>query len=417
MTRRPPNTPPAIEPRNGLRQRQRADGSRRLWWEPTLKQREAGATPQDLPAHQPGHAQREATRLTREWASRIDGKPSPATRTGRSVTTLIEDYRQSRHFTTKRASTRSTRSSYTGDLRAIDAKWGPHPLALIDGVMMDRWYDALLADKGVFRARAILTMMRTLMKHAERRGWRPRGSNPVGDLEMQRPPPRARLGPWDELNALLAAARRLAMTGAGGDRITMRGVRLAIMLTALAGQRQTDVLAATPDQFIQITAQLPGMATPRKVWVWNLIRSKRDNAGSLALHPETHAPLPLQLRLAQGGPGTLLWDAATGNPFSKRLFWDRWRAVVDLATRDVPSVATLQWRDLRRTFGHLARAGGTEKGDVADVLGNTADTDATLAQVYMAPQLATAWRAASAIEPPQPQPASPAATKDTRKEA
>lgn len=413
MTRRPRKDAPVIDPKDGLRQRQRRDGTWRVWWEPTKRLREAGAEPQDLPAHQPGHAQREATRLMHEWMGRVEGQPTPAMRTGRSVSDLIADYRASRHFTGLRA---STLNSYSADLRAIAAKWGPHPVALLDPVMMDRWYDALLAAKGVFRAHAILTMMRTLMKHAERRGWRPRGSNPATDLELQRPPPRARVGTWAELNALLAAARHLSRTGSAADRITMRGLRLAILLTLLAGQRQTDVLTARPEQFVRITVRLPGMPAPGAIWVWNLIRSKRTNASSLALHPEIAAPLRLHLRLAAQGPGTLIWDQATGNAFSRRLFWDRWESVVAQAAITQPSVATLQWRDLRRTFGHLARAGGAEKGDVADVLGNTADTDPTLAQVYMAPQLATTLRAATAITRPQ-DPPQPAETPKERKKA
>lgn len=396
MARDPAQTP-AIDPKDGLRQRQRSDGTWRLWWEPTKRQHAAGARPVEFSARQPGHAQREATRLSREWTAAVNGTAAAVQQTGRSISALIQDYRASRHFTTKRT---TTRASYTADLRAIEDKWGPQPVSLFDAVMMDQWYDALLAKRGVFRSRAILTMMRTLMKHAERRGWRPKGSNPCRDLEMERPAARKRVGSWAELDALLAATRALKREAPTDERATWRMMRLAIMLTAFGGQRQTDVLEARPDEFQAVTLQLPGMATPRRFWVWSLTRSKRLNDGQLALHPMIVPALRLQLMLAPNGPGTLIWDAATGNPFSKRLFWARWVAIRTRAAKDLPTVATIQWRDLRRTFGHLSRAGGADKGDVADVLGNTADTDATLAQVYMAATLATTWRAAAAIQRP-----------------
>lgn len=391
---------PALSPKDGLRQRQRADGSWRLWWEPTARQREAGAQPVEFQPRHAGHAQREATRLARDWNARVAGKPvEEARRDGRSVSSLIQDYRASRHFTRLRD---TTQKSYATDLRAIEAKWGPQPVALFDAPMIDAWADALSAKMGQGRARVILGMMSTLMAHAERRGWRPRGSNPARDLQLDRYQKRSRRGTWAELDALLSAARALERQARGADlRISWRGIRLAILLTALGGQRQTDVRLARPGDFSSVVLQLPGMNAPRRLWIWSLTRSKRLNEGALALHPLIVPVLRAQLRIAGDGPGTLIWDAVTGKAYAtKDLFWDRWNAVRALAAKDLPSVASIQWRDLRRTFGGLARAGGADKGDVADVLGNTADQDDGLGLVYMAPQLATTWRAASAITRP-----------------
>jgi hypothetical protein len=50
----------------------------------------------------------------------------------------------------------------------------------------------------------------------------------------------------------------------------------------------------------------------------------------------------------------------------------------------------------------MARRAGTGRDDVADVLGNSADTDSYLAQVYTAAELATAARAVMAIRRPDP---------------
>jgi len=63
----------------------------------------------------------------------------------------------------------------------------------------------------------------------------------------------------------------------------------------------------------------------------------------------------------------------------------------------------LQFRDLRRTFGRLSRAGGAEKADVADVLGNSAAVNQQLGDVYMAPEILSLLRAIGAIQRPQPE--------------
>ncbi|GAB1361784.1 hypothetical protein MASR1M32_10200 [Rhodobacter sp.] len=217
MTRRP-DDPPAIAPKDGLRQRRRADGSWRLWWEPSARLRTAGAKPVEFAARNPGHAQREATRLMEDWTARADGRAAGSRRDGRSTASLIADYKASRHFLRLRP---STQASYDYDMRAIDAKWGPQPVALFDPPMMDAWYDTLCSTKGPGRGRAIMQMMSTLMRHAERRGWRPRGSNPARDLQTERYARRVRRGNWEELDALLAAARKMERQDRGSDlRIT-----------------------------------------------------------------------------------------------------------------------------------------------------------------------------------------------------
>lgn len=53
-------------------------------------------------------------------------------------------------------------------------------------------------------------------------------------------------------------------------------------------------------------------------------------------------------------------------------------------------MARLHFRDLRRTFGALARAGGAPKSDTADVLGCSAANNSRLCATYTAPKFHTA---------------------------
>ena len=71
------------------------------------------------------------------------------------------------------------------------------------------------------------------------------------------------------------------------------------------------------------------------------------------------------------------------------------------ATAAAPEVAGLQFRDLRRTFGHLARLGGADPRDVGDALGNQAGFDPELGEIYMPPSFETASRAVAAITRPR----------------
>lgn len=390
-----PGAGPILDAVPGLRQRLRADGCWRIWWEPTAAQRRKGMANAELSDLAPGTAARRAKALNIEAARKV--RPDTAAETIRpgSVNDLIAQYRASLKFTQRAASTQET---YSADLRAIAAKWGPQPVRLIDDMMMELWYEALFAAKGPFRSIAILRMMSVLMAFAEKRKLRGRGTNPVRDLEMVKPQGRSRVGSWAELDALIAAARALAREG----QDWARHIRVGMMLSLYGGQRQNDVWLARPAAFSRFLVAVPGQDRPRALWVWSMTRQKRGNAGHIPIAAAAVPALRLQLRLAAtsaaaGGPGTLLWHPGTGRAFDRHSFAACWQQVRARAAETMPSVATLQWRDLRRSFGHLSRAGGASRDDVADVLGNTAHENPELTAVYMGPQLVTTLRAVDAV--------------------
>lgn len=400
---------PVIAPRNGLRQRWlERDRCWRVWWEPTPAERKAGAAPVDLTALRPGDAQRRADTLKAQAQARLrkGADPKVAARAGQhgvSVDRVIADYRASRHFTDR---AENTRRVYAHDMGEIAATWGPQAVDSFTPPVLDAWYDRLLQTRGPFRARALCIMLSILFLHAERRGWRPVGSNPVAPLAMVVPPKRSRAGTWAELDACLQAARRLGL----------RSMRAAILLVIFGGgQRQTDVRLARQADFARVPLLLTGMTAPRPFVVWSLTRNKRGNDGRLVINPTAAPAIRLQLRRAAAlGPDTpLIFDEATGRGMTPRLFAARWDTIRAEAAKTVPSVASLQWRDLRRTFARLARAAGASREDVGDAIGNSAATNDTLYDTYMGPQLETAARATLALR----RPAAPAGTTPARKRA
>lgn len=164
-----------------------------------------------------------------------------------------------------------------------------------------------------------------------------------------------------------------------------------IALATFMGQRETDIIGARPQDFAAGT--------------WKVLRSKRQTHGAIAPHRCAAPWVRLAGRQARRAaaphdPARLLVYEGTGKPYSEDLFRRAFARVRAEAAKRCPSVADLQFRDLRRTAGHLARLGRASERDVADLLGNTAWKDPKLSGTYMPVTAETAARAVAAIRPP-----------------
>lgn len=384
MTRRPTRlikVAPA-----GLRERARADGSVRLWWEPPAEARARGMKPVELDPNRLIWSVRRAGELNREAAKGPQTPKGGKARftVGQTIDHLIDDYEASLRF---RRLKPVTRRQYRSNFAVIRRKWGRQLVADFSKPVMGQWYETLYETAGAYMAITLIRAMSLLFSHAELRGWRAEGSNPCQKLKMQVPKGRRRVASWAELDALLAAA----------DAAGLRQVGHAILLSALQGQRQTDVIGAKASHFHQLTVE---GEDPEIIWVWLFEQSKRGNEAFAVLHEETVERLGNLLARTDDGP--LLADDRTGAPWSVRLFGERFAEVREAAiAAGCASLKDLQYRDLRRTFGALGRRGGASKSDVGDVLGNSAAVNQHLGDVYMAPQIITALRVARAIRRPK----------------
>ena len=377
-----------------MRQRTRSNGTIRVWWEPREDARKLGFEVVELDANRMSWSRKRAEALNAEVERvRVGGpeKMKEAPRAGsRTISALIADYKGSPHFNGKLSE--KTRDSYRKLMLQIDDKWGTRRAGEFDKAVMNAWYETLYTSRGPRMAQALIRMMSILFQRAEVLGWRSENSNPCYKLQIVTPKPRSRAGAEDELAAILMGANALGL----------KGMALAIMLGLCQGQRQTDIRLAKRGDFT--IRRLPNGG---QGWVWQLVRSKRQNLGAMIVHPSA---VP-QLRgiLAFTGlaacplraTDTLIRDEATGAPYSEFLFNKRWRAILAWAADpdlgNCPSVANLQFRDLRRTFGVLARAAGASKDDIADVLGNSAAVNPLLGETYMPASFETASRAIAAV--------------------
>ena len=198
--------------------------------------------------------------------------------------------------------------------------------------------------------------------------------NPALRLGMYNPPPRKRVASWPELDALLEAAA------------PWPSMACAIALALYHGQRKKDIVEAT-------RADVAGN-------MWRLVRSKRGNLGSFALHPNA-APYIEAAMQGHEDQDRLLISEITGRPYTLDGFSKLWVKVRALAVMEIPELADFQFRDLRRTAAHLARIGGASTRDVGDMLGNSAYTDAKISATYMPISHETASTAVQAIKRPE----------------
>ncbi|MBT26259.1 MAG: hypothetical protein CML60_07665 [Rhodobacteraceae bacterium] len=308
---------------------------------------------------------------------------TPTTR-GRTVTGLIENYQLSPSYQRKAA---ATRRGYDSSLKLIGEKWGGHMVAEFSKPIMVTWYETLLSETGEHQAVALLRMMSILFSRAEAIGWRPENSNPCSAMKLHQPPPRDRYATWAEYDALIAAA----------DQLGMPSMACAIALATLMAQRQRDVITAQIDAFEEMEA------AEDTYLIWRFTRSKRKNGATLPVHPEAIQRVRNLIKAAKPNQVHLLTDHATGgNYLDGHLFRKRWAAIRAEAAKTAPTVKDIQFRDLRRTFGVWARAGGGTRADIGDVLGNSAAVDPILGETYMPPSFFTAARAIAAVQRPEP---------------
>ncbi|MEO0859203.1 MAG: tyrosine-type recombinase/integrase [Pseudomonadota bacterium] len=357
----------------GLRVRRTHSGLR-VWWEPTKVQRAAGAKPVTLDADRPTWSRRRATDLGRK-ATRLVEK-GPQRDANRTLAELAHEYTGSHSFEDLRP---ATQRDYRGKLSVLVDVWGHKLVADITKPQVLDLFDDQRA-RGLPMAKALIRMASILFSYAERVGWRAENTNPCLNLRLKTPPSRDRVADWAEIDALLGAA----------DALDLPGAALMLSLAVFTGQRQTDLMALRADQLVEVDTPQGSML------VMHLVRSKRQNAGVV---PIMDADLQDRLELALHGRTDA--DAVVTTQAQRYTVntWKRdWLAIRARAAKTVPSVNSLQFRDLRRTFGAVARAAGADKADIAAVLGNTSHINFQLGMTYMPPEGRAAGRAVSRVK-------------------
>lgn len=173
--------------------------------------------------------------------------------------------------------------------------------------------------------------------------------NPAKLVDMEQPPGRLRVGSWDELAALIAAADTLKMPSIGD----------AVVLGVDLSWNQGDRLALT-------WAQIGAEDRVRGV------RRKTGRAGETKLLATLGAARVAAIRARQHalhGPGVLhthvIVCEATGRAWKSDHFRHRFAEVRAEAAKTCPSVATLNDQDLRDTAVTVAYEAGLTEPEIA----------------------------------------------------
>lgn len=360
---------PIANPPANLRQRRRKSGWR-IWWEPNARARELGFEPRELDASRLTWSVREAENLNALVDETTGPKPARKPARGRNTLhDLIGRYRASPRW---HALSPKSRDSYAKVFNLIDRKWGAHRVADLTRPLIVNWYETLFASTSTATASSYIRHLSILLSYAEDLGWIT--INPCVRLRLVTPARRSRIVTWAEYDALMTAAAQYP------------SMACAIAMARLQGQRQTDILTARTDAF--------------RDGIWRLIRSKRHTAGAIGIHPDLLPHLQPILERA-GSRELLLHYERTGAPYTVDLFQTVFARVRRAAAEIEPGCASMQFRDLRRTFASTARAAGVERLDIGNALGNKVGSDAELDATYLPPDTTAANRAIAAQQRPK----------------
>lgn len=385
--------PPIAKPAPGLRQRWRVRTKDwRIWWEPSPAQRATGLKPVDLDADRLTWSNKKAAALSRQAETNLQRRNPVARRIANpsknSIDALVITFLDPKNRRFHRNST-AHKKNVRYDIGRILDRWGGTAVRSLTKPVVYTWYETLYADHGARLAQRLIGTLSTLLSYGALKGLV--DVNPLIRMGLETPTPRARLISWPEYDALDAAA----------DRLALPSMRLALALSMFMGQRGTDCWNVTAGAFVQHVID----RGQDPVLCWRLVRSKdrKKKLSYLRVHPEVepHIDAALARLAAADWPGAPIPDDArlviqdiSGNPMNEHYFQKSFAKIRASAAERLPSVASAQFRDLRRTFSNNARHAGMVSDDVDDALGNTAGSDPNLRQVYMP---ASDERAASAI--------------------
>lgn len=369
---------------SGLRQRWRARTSEwRVWWEPNNVQRAAGFEVVELDGTRPTWSVRQAKDLNLQAGVQTPPPTTPKVMAQNSIDAVCAGYLHSPKF---RNLAGKTQKEYRKDINRILTKWQGSDMRSLTKPVVFTWYEALYTAHGVAMSRRLVKMLSILMSYAELKGVV--ATNPLYRMQMITPKGRKRLATWDEFAALEAAAQIL------GDN----GMQLALLLAMFQGQRATDIFTARASDFVVRKG-----AAASDLLHWQILRSKDtrlERHNQLVIHSEVAVILRQTLADVRA-PTSRIVTRQDGAHYNDETFSKAFAVIRQKAAETCPSVADLQFRDLRRTFSNNARHANIASDDVDDALGNTSGTDPQMRQVYMPASDERAAAAINAIERPK----------------
>ena len=301
-----------------------------------------------------------------------------------------------------------TARTYSGALHRLEAWAGKHPLAFITRPRVFALRDGMIrSGVGEHAAHTTLKLGRQLFNWLIDQGRWEQGKNPFENFKMGQPPPRETI--WSP------PARELILATA--DAMGLPSIALAVTLGFAIGQREADILQTVIPQFVALPEHKMQpedwrtLAAAASDGVPRGIRIRQNKTGAWIEVPvtgETRRRVEANVaRARSAGTMQLVLDDARAKAYEgdsgQTRFIRDFAAVRSKAAQaaleqgDTPlaeEIATLQFRDLRRTCVVYLGELGLEDHLIAAITGHDIDETRRILKVYM-PR--TTGRAAHAI--------------------
>ncbi len=403
-------------------------GGRTTWhWQPSAALAKAGWTPVALGADEAAAVDAARARNLEVERWRAGGARPREVRAivkAATLAALIARYKSERLWNPKtsaadnnrqRRVAASTSKTYRTALARLEAWAGAQPLAFITPARVRALRDAMMADDadggiGHDPAHKTLKMLRTLCAFAIRCDLMV--TNPAKDFDLSTPPPRTIVISPPAREALVAAA----------DARAMPSMALAIMLGFAIGQREADLIqmgqrqyvalsehSVQPEDFAMLAALAPD-GVPRGI---RLRQNKTNVWVEVPVVGEVRVRLEANIDRARAGLATTilfddtrpdgnragLYAGDAGQTRFQRDFADVRDAAIAAATKVgdpllAGELATVQFRDLRRTCVVYLGELGLDAHLIVAITGHDIDETQRILKTYM-PR--TTGRAAHAI--------------------
>jgi integrase len=327
------------------------------YWEPSIRLKRLGCTPQPL-GKDLGLAIARAKTLNAEAAagqSGADQTVKPGT-----MTWLIRQRQASPGWTEL---SRHTRKNYGMAFKAIEAWCGEYPPRFVTRKAIKAWQRGLIDRRSQAVANIVLTQLHKLMEMARDEGLIQ--VNPATRLGLRK------IGgnrePWmrEEIDAICAAAIERGRPS----------VALAVLLAANLGQRQADILALPRSRYDAATG------------VFDIVQQKTKR--------RIGVPATIELRAAvEASPAAspvFVISETTGAPYLSETF----REVFLHIRRAAGLPDDRQFRDLRHTMATMLGEAGCTDEEIRAITGHA---DRAVVARYVRPNTAMAENAIAKLE-------------------
>ena len=249
------------------------------------------------------------------------------------------------------------------------------PIAAIKTHHLEILYDRLDDKLGISVSTGIMKTLSAMFSFAVKHNMAK--ANPMRDIEIAKPQPNLRAGTIEEMQHLLKCADDLAMPQIGDS----------IMLGLMTGQRQGDRLQLT----------LSGYNEGR-------IFLKQQKTGALVDIPAMPALISrLEANKTRNAGNKINWPGIIIDEPRQRIY-EPWRyrkefqKVIQLAIKDMPSMADFKDKHLRKTcVTWLANAGCTNQ-EIAQITGHSPTSITEMLKHYSAPDPERADNAITKLE-------------------